>query len=66
MPKPLFRRQAQRDALIAVGHEARELVKTLTINECLALYPKLSRATLYRAMRLSAEHAQSAVDPLLL
>ena len=77
MSKPSFRRKAQRATLAALGHKARELVKSHTINETLALMPELSRATLYRAMNLSVEFSaryksavmeydaeQQTVDPL--
>ena len=62
MKTQAFRRQSQRDALAALGARALELVKTHTINETLALLPGVSRATLYRAMRV----VQQAADPLLL
>lgn len=74
MPKPINRRQAQRDALTAIGDEARELVKVHTINQVLSVFPGRSRATLYRAMRLSVDKEAKALsnatraarDPLLL
>jgi hypothetical protein len=47
------RRQAQRDRLADIGDQARVLVRTLTIDQTLAQLPTTSRASLYRAIKLS-------------
>jgi len=57
MPKHYYRRQATRDMLALIGDKARILVRTHTVRETLALLPGISRATLYRAMRLSLDKA---------
>jgi hypothetical protein len=57
MLKHYYRKQAKRYALAAIGDRARILVQTHTIKDTLALLPGISRATLYRAMRLSLDKA---------
>jgi hypothetical protein len=67
------RRNAQRERLAALGREALDIVKTHSIKEAMELFPGMSRATFYRAMRLALDaqaSEQSSVsranhDPLL-
>lgn len=69
-----IRRQAQRDQLAALGREAAEIVKTHTIKEAMELFPRMSRATFYRALRLAVDAQAKELsdlsrangDPLLL